>query len=161
MELEFLSIVFILLGIALLVAEIFIPSFGVTGVLGIIAIIGGIVFTASSVNQGIIMFLVILVIVLILMFVAYKFVASRRSPLIQKAILNEENTNQDLTFFIDKVGVALTILRPAGKGDFDGVRLDVMTEGNFIRKDQAIVVTRIEGKKIFVNEVSKEVDKNE
>lgn len=161
MELEFLSIVFILLGIALLVAEIFIPSFGVTGVLGIIAIIGGIVFTASSVNQGIIMFLVILVIVLILMFVAYKFVASRRSPLIQKAILNEENTNQDLTFFIDKVGVALTILRPAGKGDFDGVRLDVMTEGNFIRKDQAIVVTRIEGKKIFVNEVSKEVDNNE
>jgi len=161
MELELLSIIFILLGIALLVAEIFIPSFGVTGVLGIIAIIGGIVFTASSVNQGIIMFLVILVIVLILMFIAYKFVASRRSPLIQKAILNEENTNQDLPFFIDKVGVALTILRPAGKGDFDGVRLDVMTEGNFIRKDQAIVVTRIEGKKIFVNEVSKEVDNNE
>lgn len=161
MELEFISIILILLGIALLVAEIFIPSFGVTGVLGIISIIGGIVFTANSVNQGIVMFLVILVIVLLLMFIAYRFVASRRSPLILKDILNEENLSQDLAFFIGKRGVALTILRPAGKGDFDGVRLDVMTEGDFIRKDQIIVVTRIEGKKIFVKEVTKESDNND
>lgn len=153
---EFISVVLILLGISLLIAEIFIPSFGVTGVLGIISIISGIVMTAETVNQGIVMFLIILVVVLILMFIAYRFVASRRSPLILKDTLNEEQTNEDLKFFVGKEGVALTILRPAGKGDFDGVRLDVMTEGDFIKKDTNIVVSSIEGKKIFVKKTHKE-----
>ncbi len=149
---ELISVVLILLGIGLLVAEIFIPSFGVTGVLGIIAIIGGIVLTASSVGQGVVMFLVILVVVLVLMFIAYKYVVSRNSPLILTDVLNEETSDDDLKFFLHKKGVALTILRPAGKGDFDGVRLDIITEGDFIKKGKGIIVSRIEGKKIFVKE---------
>ena len=124
-----------------------------TGLLGVIAIISGIVMTADSVSQGIIMFLVILVVVLILMFLAYKYVVSKKSPLILKDTVNEEAVNSDLQFFLDKKGVALTILRPAGKGDFDGVRLDVMTEGDFIKKDTAIFVSKIDGKKIFVKEI--------
>jgi membrane-bound ClpP family serine protease len=153
---ETISIVLILLGIALLVAEIFIPSFGVTGVLGIISIIGGIVFTAETVAEGMIMFMIILVIVLVLMFLAYRFIASKRSPLVLKEIVNEDDSDNDLVFFIDKEGVALTTLRPSGKGDFDGVRLDVITVGNFIKKNQKIVVTRVEGKKIFVSELKVE-----
>lgn len=153
---EWLSIVLILLGIALLVAEIFIPSFGVTGLLGIASIIGGVVMRADTFSQGIVMFLVILIVVMILMFIAFRFVASRRTPLILQDTLNEEEANKDLNYFIGKMGIALTILRPAGKGDFNGVRLDVITEGNFIKKDSVIEVSRIEGKKIFVKEVTEE-----
>lgn len=158
---EVIPVILILLGIGLLVAEIFIPSFGVTGLLGIISIIGGVVMTAETVSQGIVMFLVILVIVLILMYIAYKYVVSKKSPLILKDSLNEESIVDDLMFFLGKKGVALTILRPAGKGDFDGVRLDVMTEGDFIKKNSEIVVSRIEGKKIFVKEIQMEVELNE
>lgn len=149
---ELISVVLILLGIALLVAEIFIPSFGITGLLGIISIIGGIVLTASSVGQGIVMFLVILIVVMVLMFFSYRYVVTRKSSLILTDVLNEETSDADLKFFLKKRGVALTILRPAGKGDFDGVRLDVMTEGDFIKKGTGIIVSRIEGKKIFVRE---------
>ncbi len=153
---ETISIILILLGIALLVAEIFIPSFGMTGLLGIISIVGGIIFTADTVTEGIIMFMVILVIVLILMFVAYRFIASKKSPLILKETVKEDLEDNDLVFFVDKAGVALTTLRPSGKGDFDGVRLDIITEGDFIKKGTDIIVTRVEGKKIFVVELKVE-----
>lgn len=161
MELEMISIVLILIGIALLVAEIFIPSFGVSGGLGIVAIVAGIILTADSINQGIIMFLVILVIVLILMFVAYKFMSTKKSPLVLDEILKEDEGDKELAFFLNRVGIALTILRPSGKADFDGVRLDVMSEGDFIKKGQKVVVTRTEGKKIFVREVVLEGENHE
>lgn len=149
---EVLSMVLIVLGIGLLVAEIFIPSFGVTGTLGIIAIIGGIVTTAKSVAQGTIMFLIIMVIVLILMFLAYKFIASKSSPLILKGSVNEEKI-KEVEYFLHKEGIAITPLRPSGKGDFDGVRLDILTRGNFVTKGKKISIVELAGKKIIVEEV--------
>lgn len=146
------AITLIVLGVALLIAEIFIPSFGVTGILGLIAILGGVLLTAETVLQGVMLFVVILVIVLILMFIAYRLVASKRSPLVLKDVLNEDVPKSDLNYFLNMDGVALTTLRPSGKGDFDGVRLDVLTEGDFIRKGSKICVSSIEGKKIFVKE---------
>jgi len=160
MDLGLLTIVLLLLGIGLLVAEIFIPSFGMTGFLGIVSILTAVVLTAETIGQGVVMFLVILVIVLVLMFLAYRVVASKRSPLILKDSVNEDHGNDDLAYYLGKEGVALTILRPAGKGDFDGVRLDVLTEGGFIGKGETIVVSSIEGKKIFVKAV-KEGDLND
>jgi len=35
---------------------------------------------------------------------------------------------------VGKTGVALTSLRPAGMGEFEGVRRDVVSEGGFIDK---------------------------
>lgn len=149
---EVLAIILIIVGVALLIAEIFIPSFGVTGILGLIAIVAGILMTAETVGQGIMLFVIIFVVVLILMFVAYRFIASKRSPLILKENLRVPEPKSDLNYFLGMEGVALTILRPAGKGDFDGVRLDILTSGDFIKKGAKIVVTSIEGKKIFVEE---------
>lgn len=160
MDVGLLTIVLLLLGIGLLVAEIFIPSFGMTGFLGIVSILAAIVLTAESIGQGVVMFLVILVVVLVLMFLAYRVVASKRSPLILKDSVNEDHGTDDLAYYLGKEGVALTILRPAGKGDFDGVRLDVLTEGGFVGNGEAIVVSGIEGKKIFVKAV-KEGDLND
>ncbi len=144
---EVIAVLLIILGVGLLIAEIFIPSFGLTGVLGLVAILGGVLMTAETVGEGLMLFVIIFVIVLILMFVAYRFVASKRSPLILKDSVKTPEPKSDLSYFVGMEGVALTILRPSGKGDFDGVRLDVLTEGDFIRKGCKIVVERIEGKK--------------
>lgn len=145
-----LAVILIIIGIGLLVLEIFIPSFGVTGLLGIVAILGGVILTAETFASGVIMFLSIMAVVLAMMFVFYKFIVSKRSPLILKDSVHEEEQRSDLNYFVNQTGVALTALRPSGKGDFEGVRLDVLTEGGFIQKGEQIVVTRIEGKKIIV-----------
>lgn len=50
-------------------------------------------------------------------------------------------------------GVALTALRPAGVGSFDGKRLDVISSGGFIAKDAPIRITAVEGLKIMVEQL--------
>jgi membrane-bound ClpP family serine protease len=47
-------------------------------------------------------------------------------------------------------GVATTVLRPAGTADFEGVKLDVVTEGEFIDKGARLQVIRVEGRRIVV-----------
>ncbi len=147
---ETLPILLIASGILLLIAEIFIPSFGVTGGIGIVAILAGVIMTTNTIAEGVVMFLVILLVAIILMYLAYKFIASRRSPLIQKAQLNEEILKSDLSLLVGKTGTAVTALRPTGKGDFDGLELDVLTKGSFIQKGSNILIAEVEGKKIFV-----------
>lgn len=145
-----LPILLIIIGILLLIAEIFIPSFGVTGGIGIVAILAGVIMTTNTVAEGVVMFLVVLLLAIVLMYLAYKFIASKKSPLIQKALLNEEILKSDLSLLVGKSGTAITALRPTGKGDFNGLELDVLTKGGFIQKGSNIMISEVEGKKIFV-----------
>ncbi len=54
---------------------------------------------------------------------------------------------------LGKSGIALTFLRPAGHGLFDGERIDVLTEGEFIAAGTPVRVTRVEGSRIFVEPI--------
>lgn len=147
---ETISVVLIILGLALLCAEIFLPSFGVVGGLGLVSIISGVILTAKSVSQGIIMLFVVLVFAVVIMYLLYKLVASKRSPLVLKESLKEDQGSEHLKYFIGKTGEAITPLRPSGTADFDGVRLDVLTRGEFIEKGKSIEVLEILGNKIVV-----------
>ncbi len=146
---DLIAIILISAGILLLVAEIFIPSFGITGILGIIAIIAGVALTVETVIGGILLFLGILAFASILMFLAYKLFAAKKSRFILKDSVGEE-TIRDLSSYVNQEGIALTPLRPSGKGEFQGVHLDVLTRGDFIEKGTLIKVIAIEGKKVIV-----------
>ena len=47
-------------------------------------------------------------------------------------------------------GVSLTPLRPSGNGDFDGEKLDVVSDGAFIPQGARIRIVRVEGLRILV-----------
>ncbi|GIX47373.1 MAG: hypothetical protein KatS3mg131_1584 [Candidatus Tectimicrobiota bacterium] len=51
---------------------------------------------------------------------------------------------------VGQVGVTLTPLRPAGSGDFDGKRLDILSEGPYIPAATPVVVVRVEGNRFVV-----------
>jgi len=53
---------------------------------------------------------------------------------------------------VGDVGVAITILRPAGKADFGGTPFDVVTEGGFIAAGAALRVAEIRGPLVVVAE---------
>ena len=55
--------------------------------------------------------------------------------------------------FLGREGTAITALRPTGLGEFDGVRLNVVSEGDFIENGTKIRVTQIEGSRIVVKKV--------
>ena len=68
----------------------------------------------------------------------------------QKEELREQ---QDMQVLVGHEGRTLSVLRPSGIGDFDGVRLNVVTEGEFIENGVAIRIARVEGGKIVVKAI--------
>jgi membrane-bound serine protease (ClpP class) len=60
-------------------------------------------------------------------------------------------------------GTAHTVLRPTGVADFQGQRVDVLTEGEFVEAGRAIKVLRVDGHRVVVRsiETSKSSDKQQ
>ena len=51
---------------------------------------------------------------------------------------------------LDATGTAFTDLRPGGTGLFEGRRISIMTEGDYITKDTAITIIEVEGSRVIV-----------
>ncbi len=158
------ELLFLLGGIVLLVVEAFvIPGFGVVGILGIILMVYAMFAmlipeapTADDINAA----LVGLTIAVIGGIVGLGLLIKRmlKSKAWQKISLKTSETKAEgysgslgLEAFIGKEGVALTFLRPAGTALIEGKRLDVVTSGDFIEKDTAITIIRIDGNRIVVD----------
>jgi len=166
--LEFLSIVSLnlpaalclVVGVLLLGIEIFLPGFGVSGISGLILVIIGIVLGASSLLEALILILVILAVLGVLVEIAMRSATRGRlskTPLILKDELDKESgfsSARDREYFIGREGVTLTPLRPAGLADFDGVKLDVVSDAGFLDKDTRIKVIDVEGRRIAVRRIT-------
>lgn len=149
-------IVCMVVGVVLLIVEMFIPGFGVTGVAGIGFLLLSIILRANTLAEALWMTVVVLIIVGILALLFLRSAtkgAIAHSPLVLKDSLEKEEgflSTEDMNFFVDKVGETRTNLRPAGIADFDGVKLDVVSEGEFIPDHTRVRVMRIEGRRILV-----------
>jgi membrane-bound serine protease (ClpP class) len=52
--------------------------------------------------------------------------------------------------WLGKTGTAISPLRPAGIAEFDGARVDVVSDGGFVDAGSRIEVTRVDGNRIVV-----------
>jgi membrane-bound serine protease (ClpP class) len=167
------EIALFLIGVILLLVEIFlIPGFGITGVSGIICIVTALLFAMldwrpgsalpateqlfrpiAVVAAGIIGSLVVLALVAKLM---------PHTPGINRMFLAMTMDKQrgytpsglDATgaALLGKVGVARTVLRPAGKVAIDGKLYDVITEGEYIESGARVRVVSTDSNRIVVAE---------
>ena len=48
------------------------------------------------------------------------------------------------------------VLRPSVIGDFDGIRLNVVTEGEYLENGAAIRIVRVDGGRIVVKQIPQE-----
>lgn len=145
-------------GFGLLTFELFNPGFGVPGFSGIVLLILGIIFTARSlVDAIVIVILILLVIGIIIFFIARSASKGNLSKkLILKDALKEEfgySGRDNLESFLGKTGIAATVLRPSGIGIFDDIKLDIVTEGEFIPKGSNIEIVRVEGMRVIVRKL--------
>ena len=79
-----------------------------------------------------------------------------RSPLILKDVEARGTGYQaapNYDKYLHKIGVAETVLRPAGIAMIDGDRVDVVSRGAFINRGEKISVEEIEGARILVKRV--------
>ena len=82
------------------------------------------------------------------------------APLFNKMVMGEELTTGDSSQgsgsegeHLGMQGVAVTDLRPTGKGEFNGLLLDVTAANGFLDKGTSIKVTSEDGVRILVDEI--------
>ena len=59
----------------------------------------------------------------------------------------------DMSGYVGKEGRALTLLRPVGDADFNGVRTQVISDGPFIEKGTKVRVVETQASKIIVSAI--------
>ncbi|HHV96402.1 MAG TPA: hypothetical protein GXX37_08035 [Clostridiaceae bacterium] len=147
----------ILIGFCLIAYELFTPGFGVAGISGIILLILSIMITAKSFVEALIMLFLILIVIAIIIFLAARSaLKGKLTKIILQDSLKKElgySGRDNLESYIGEKGVALTVLRPSGTGLFNNVKLDVVTEGEFIPKGSNIEIIKVEGMRIVVRKI--------
>ncbi len=152
-----IALICIVVGTILIIIEMFTPGFAIPGISGMILLLLGIIFTAKTFVEGLVIFVIIMALLSIVLFFVVKSAtkgALFKSPLIHKKNETTEEgylSTTDMQIFVGKAGKAISPLRPAGTCDFDGVRLDVVTEGNFIDKGSEVKIIKVEGRRIVVS----------
>ncbi|MGN0972628.1 MAG: NfeD family protein [Aristaeellaceae bacterium] len=145
-------------GIGLLVLEAFMPGFGLPGISGIVMEIVAIALT--WVNHGPVAALGLTIIVLSLIAIAISMSlrsATKGRLSRSKIILKERESNEagyrsaeDMQVFLGKEGETTTVCRPTGMAEFDGVKLNVVSEGEFLPVGTRVRIVRVEGSRIVV-----------
>jgi len=157
------------LGLTLITLEVFvIPGFGIAGIAGIISTLAG--FSLSLIGHGSTLAAffgamgrvsLAMILALIGSLVAFRFI--RHTPFSRQLVL-DASLPQGMgdappapvvapTTHVGQQGQTATPLRPAGIALIDGVRVDVVSEGEMIAAGVPIIVTRMEGNRIVVRRV--------
>ena len=145
----------IVMGFILIVLEILvIPGVNIFGVLGFITLGGGIYYAynnLSSLEAN----LILLISVVSGSILVWRFI---KSGAWKRFVLeNQEDktsgfqsADESLKILEGKTGTSLTMLRPAGKAEIEGQKIDVVSEGNFIDSNSEIKVLKVEGSRVVV-----------
>lgn len=146
-------------GFLLLLVEMIHPGFGVPGITGILLLFLGVFLAARTWTEVLALTLIILGILGVAL--AFVWNSAKDGFISKKLILRNTSVKEsgfvavaDFSHLLDKDGKALTILRPAGKADFNGVTVDVVTEGEFIPQETPIRVIKVEGSRVIVRTIS-------
>ena len=148
----------LLAGVSLLVVEVFVPGFGLPGVSGLILTVIGVVITWRNYGPvaGLAVTLIALALAGIAISVSIKSAANgklSRSALILNDVTPTVD-HEESDALLGKSVKTVTVLNPVGFAEFDGVRLNVVTEGSYLEKDKPVQVTKVEGNKIIVKEIA-------
>ncbi len=149
-----LPVILQLVGIGVIIAEVILPSGGLLSLLaaGVLGYSLYIVFQEISTSAGIVFVAVDIVTIPILVVVGLKMLA--QSPVTLKTKLSSKDgvTSQDseLENYLDKEGKALVDLHPSGTALIEDKRVDVISRGEYIEKDSALVVVEVTANQVIV-----------
>lgn len=151
---NFVWLILLIIGFALVVVEMYVPGFGFPGIAGSICLIAGIaLYAKTDVVAWLVMTVIIVALLCVALSISIRSAAKGRLAK-SKLVLNEVSTSEvgenDLSYYVGRTGCAATVLRPAGIGEFEGVKLNILSDGEYIPEGAQVTVTRVEGNRIFV-----------
>ena len=158
------AILLLIVGIVLIVAEAFIPSGGLLGVLAGIAFIASLVLAfQESPGTGFLFLAIAIVCVPTTLILGLNLLP--KTPFGKQMILKSANSTsttqsqsnasvaeQDFSQLLGKTGKAVTPLRPSGIVEIDDERYSAVAEGALIDDNVDVVVIEAQGNSIVVEE---------
>jgi membrane-bound serine protease (ClpP class) len=161
-----LAYVLIALGLVLMVAELFFCTGGVLFVLSVGCLIVGVAMTfAYDQSTGMVTLIAVFVAVPVLGGLAFHYWP--KTPMGKRFVLSgpEEDAtvatmpvNLELEQLRGRYGRTASALRPAGVTDFDGRRVDTMSEGPLIEPGQWVRCIDVKAGRVVVRQVEKPPD---
>ena len=171
---NFAEVLLFAIGIVLLLAEIFItPGFGILGTAGLTCIVVGLFMSMvehapsgpwylpsfDGIREAIFNFSTAMVLTVTMGAFLGRFLP--KSVVFNRLYLSASEDKSEgysasapLDALLGVKGQAVTQLRPAGIGEFEGKRHNVVTRGTFVDADTPIVVAEVHGNRIVVDIVS-------
>lgn len=149
------AVLLLVVGFILVVVEMYVPGFGVPGITGIACLIAGVIIKANTALEALIMAIVIIALLCIALSISIHSVSKGRLAK-SKLVLHETATDadnigtNDLMYYLNKTGETTTVLRPSGIGEFEGVKLNIVSDGEFIGAGETVKVISVEGNRIVV-----------
>ncbi len=167
---EWDEVILFVVGVGLLVTEIFIlPGFGLVGLAGILCITASLLLTQMgdfdlwSLEEfaGVVSRLTLSLLAAIALAVLFlrslprigafsRLVLQGQTPASEGYVSASTDRDQEL---VGQEGVTLTYLRPVGMGMFNGQRLEIIAEGEFIEADRKVRIVEARGSRIVVRSV--------
>lgn len=149
------TIILLSIGIILIVLEFFVAG-GILGALGAGSLVAAMLMAGYSISHMLMSIAIAILIAIVAAYVLYKRIGTGKG-LFNKLILRDRTTT-DLGYvtidnrqnLIGLEGVSLTTLRPSGTALINDERIDVVTQGDYIDKDEPIEVIFVEGMRVVV-----------
>lgn len=155
---EFLDIGFFIVGLLLILIEVFAPGM-LFGIAGVMCILIGIFLSEDDLGLALVKmaFVVIIMAVIAPFFIKYIKRSGRLKKItVGDALRTEEgyvSRKSGMDLYVGKSGFALTDLRPSGTVQLeDGTLVDVVTQGSYIPKGAEVVVVKLEGTWLVVKQ---------
>lgn len=147
-------LIFQIMGVLVLIAEVLLPSGGVLMIVaaGLLAYSVYLGFTAISFDAGMTLILADVIILPVVGLLGLRLLG--RSPFALKSSLQQSDGvvsyDEKLSELVGKEGTAVTNLRPSGTVRIENRRIDVVSRGDFIEKGDAVTVLKVEGNRVIV-----------
>jgi len=153
------SVLLLLCGLALICAEVFIPSGGLLGFLSIASLLSGVgmAFYYGGIEVGLIYLIVTAVAVPGALSLAFRYWPE--TPMGRRLLLGvpkpeevmpDSPQRQRLRQLVGRFGVARTMMMPSGAIEIDGQTVDALSEGMSIEPGQPIEVIEVRGTRVLV-----------
>jgi len=161
---QWVEFLLVILGIILIFMEIFIlPGFGITGILGILCLFGGIILSFikypitlpwQELERVWIILLTAITITGVLLFLGFKLLSPEKG---KKGIILSQTSKSKIepseNVEPGDIGIAISHLRPVGKAKFKDRIYDVQTSGEWIEQGKRVKIVSQEGNIIKVKQI--------
>ena len=167
------ELLLVVAGVTLLAVEVFvIPGFGIAGILGIVTLLSGLILSliGAGATQEFIFRATGRVVLALLIAIAVAVVILRALPRLPwgRRLVLESGLPPGEGYglaaggdkrWLGRTGRAVSSLQLGGTAEIDGVRGDVVSDGELIEPGAPVEVTRLEGGRIIVRRVTHDAGK--